>query len=551
MSLCWTVLPEVVDPIAIMRQAWEHRLTACNAALFEHGPFVYLCPFGQLRQWLSAKVIQDLPGEWQVCFRLEAEEEVHLAKTTTKAVLRDVLLRFIAAPSSLLEQCKIKCHLCERPLAASVQELNAIHDHWQLLMCGHHVGDFSFRLHPQSVPQVNTTSSGISPTLEVGQAEEAIIELPVPDKFIDFCDVGYFGSLLQCIKAAGLDHDQVGLMLHIVHHQLPGAVSCLTSVPQVEHLLPLLRQHLVAGESLAITSTFEACHPKANASRFVHIFKPSDDPLQIAVAVVLPGHLSVVHVSLHSEPNRLPTFTVGSHLYSVHQINGIPAVQHTGPLQNGTLLHLARSDQIRVGGHHLASGATPTLDAGADFQARTEYMCITHGWIAADELWSITQNIMFMQDQARFTAPVYWNHRDGEFTLSPFGEIVLFNNTINVICVLIDDHWAAIEIHRRGDSAHLTFVQMPIHLHTAATLVIARLLDFTPHRLTTSSVHDQHLPRLCGWRLVQRCVMWFDIDDQFQDEAFHGVADHYRDIINLTLECSLEDWRTYTWHFLH
>ena len=177
----------------------------------------------------------------------------------------------------------------------------------------------------------------------------------------------------------------------------------------------------------------------------------------------------------------------------------------TGPLLDGTVLHLSRSTQIKAGGHHLASGATPTLDTGADFQARTEYMCITHGWIAADELWSITQNIMFTQDQARFTAPVYWNQRDGDFTLSPFGEIVLLNNTINVICVLVDDHWAAIEITRRGDSAHLTFVQMP--LHTAATFVVARLLDIAPHRLTTSSVHDQHLPHLCGWRLVQRWLL--------------------------------------------
>lgn len=136
--------------------------------------------------------------------------------------------------------------------------------------------------------------------------------------------------------------------------------------------------------------------------------------------------------------------------------------------------------------------------------------------------------------------------RDGEFTLSPFGEIALFNNTINVICVQIDDRWAAIEIHRSGDSAHLTFVQTPLHLHTAATFVVARLLDIAPHRLTASSVHYQHLLHLCGWRLVHRWIMWFDLVDEFQDEAFHGVADHFRDIIHLTLECSVEDWRSYS-----
>lgn len=60
-----------------------------------------------------------------------------------------------------------------------------------------------------------------------------------------------------------------------------------------------------------------------------------------------------------------------------------------GLIQQGTLLHLQRSHEIRAGGGHLASGATPTLPAGANFQARTEYMCVTRGWIASDELWSI------------------------------------------------------------------------------------------------------------------------------------------------------------------
>ena len=215
------------------------------------------------------------------------------------------------------------------------------------------------------------------------------------------------------------------------------------------------------------------------------------------------------------------------------------------PLQNGALLSLQRSHEIRAGGHHLSSGATPTLAAGADFQARAEYMCNTHGWIAADELWSITQNIMFMQDSYKFTAPVYWNQQDSDFTLSPFGELYLFNNTTNVICVLVDDHWAAIEIRRTADAANLNFVQLPQHLQNAATRVVARLLDIAPHRLSTSSEHEEHLPHLCGWRLVQRWVQLFDLADDFQPESFAGVADRFHDTITMTMECALEDWRTY------
>ena len=51
----------------------------------------------------------------------------------------------------------------------------------------------------------------------------------------------------------------------------------------------------------------------------------------------------------------------------------------------------------------------------------------------------------------------YWNQQNANFTLSLFGELMLINNSTNVICILVDDHWAAIEIRRVADGAHLTF----------------------------------------------------------------------------------------------
>lgn len=83
------------------------------------------------------------------------------------------------------------------------------------------------------------------------------------------------------------------------------------------------------------------------------------------------------------------------------------------------------------------------------------------------------------------------------------------------------------------------------HLRTPATFIVARLLGIAPHRLSTSNERDERLPRLCGWRLIQRWVQRFDLEDDFQQEDFHGVADHFRDIMRLTMECSLGDWQTY------
>ena len=53
----YATLPEVIDPVSVMRDAWEHRLTAKTALLFEQGPFVRLAPFASARQCLRTKDI--------------------------------------------------------------------------------------------------------------------------------------------------------------------------------------------------------------------------------------------------------------------------------------------------------------------------------------------------------------------------------------------------------------------------------------------------------------------------------------------------------------
>ena len=331
----------------------------------------------------------------------------------------------------------------------------------------------------------------------------------------------------------------------MVHHLLPGAVRLGRNQANYDEVLAGMQRLLSSNERLITTLAHEGEAGSSPSFRIIHVFEELAQSDGIAVAVRVPAEERVMHSIVGSAPMPLPTFQFQGSLHEVALINGVPSDQHVGSLQHGALLSLRRSHEIRAGGHHLSSGATPTLAAGADFQARAEYMCNTHGWIAADELWSITQNIMFTQDSYKFTAPVYWNQQDSDFTLSPFGEIYLFNNTTNVICVLVDDHWAAIEIRRTADAANLNFVQLPQHLQNAATRVVTRLLDIAPHRLSTSSEHEEHLPHLCGWRLVQRWAQLFDLADEFQPESFAGVADRFHDIITMTMECALEDWRTY------
>ena len=549
MCICvglYAVLPESIDPVSIMRDAWEHRLTAQSAVLFEQGPFVRLMPAAQVHQCLTPKVISQGQGEWRVQFLLDAGATILETRAPSTATFIEVLTAVFDGPEGLFQQSSLLSSGSTGSTGMNLRELAAIADDWDLLIG--RICLLRCRVILQPVVQSLNVCVATDPcpaTVPIIDLVNDAIELPCPGTLEMFGASEVFVKLLEIMKRIDFVKGSEYIPVYVVHHMLPGAVRLGCNHANYDEVLAGLQRLLSSNERLITTFAQDRVADGSSPSRIIHIFEQLAPSEGVAVIVCLPEEQQVMHSIVGSAMKPLPTFQFKGALLEVAWINEAPSDQFVGPLQHGALLSLQRSHEIRAGGHHLSSGATPTLAAGADFQARAEYMCNTHGWIAADELWSITQNIMFMQDSYKFTAPVYWNQQDSDFTLSPFGELYLFNNTTNVICVLVDDHWAATEIRRTADAANLNFVQLPRHLQNAATRVVARLLDIAPHRLSTSSEHEEHLPHLCGWRLVQRWIHLFDLAEDFQPETFAGVADRFHDIITMTMECALEDWRTY------
>ena len=538
----YAILPEAINPISIMRDAWDHRLTAKNAVLIEQGSFVRLMPVSLVRQLLHTKVIGHEQGEWRVIILFHGDDEEFERRATMAMTFAEVLSSMFQGPDELFPQCSLHSEVRACDLTCSIREIAAIADDWTLRLGNVGIANCRLILQPELTEKPSEIHATNWPaTVPCVDLTSSTVELCPPGPLEAFGSCATFASILDAMHPIEFVKGPVWFKAVVVHHALPGALQIRRNQANFEALLPALRNLLKPNEQLATTLAFDSAARDTAAFRIIHIFKISSAIGEVAITAHIPSEELVIHAVVDSTDGSLPTFALNQSLYQIEEINGSPRIQHVGSLQPGALLQLTRSPDIKAGGHHLSSGATPTLRAGSNFQARAEYMCNTHGWIAADELWSITQNILFMQDSFKFTAPVYWNQADSDFTLSPFGELYLYNNTTNVICVLIDDHWAAIEICRNADAAHLTFVQLPQHLHSAATFVVARLLDIAPHRLTSSSEHEEHLPHLCGWRLVQRWIHRFDIEDNFQPETFAGVADRFHDIINMTMECALED----------
>ena len=215
----------------------------------------------------------------------------------------------------------------------------------------------------------------------------------------------------------------------------------------------------------------------------------------------------------------------------------------TIPLKHGDILVIQSTFQNRAGGHHL-SGTPMILPADANFSDRAEFPTNTHGWIAADEVHFICQLLHWATDQGpRYSAPVYWDQEESEFTDAPFGPPTIWTNATTHMPILVGNHWCALEIVRTDDAVSVTTIHVPRHLHTRIILILARLLDVAPHRMQIQHDRTMHSPHLCGWQLIERWANQIGVRDTIAiNDSQLPTTPELHEQISIVLQSSIEDW---------
>lgn len=236
------------------------------------------------------------------------------------------------------------------------------------------------------------------------------------------------------------------------------------------------------------------------------------------------------------------TFELNQQQHHIQATNTLPVDQRSGPLHSGDVLQLATTDTIRAGGHH--GGPLLVLPADASFTQRAEFATNTHGWLAADEMHFIGQILHWtVPNGPKHSAPAYWDTEKSEFEESPFGAPTIWLNAHTILPVLIDNHWCSLEIHRADSAVAVTTFQVPAHLHCRIILILARLLDYGPHRMLIAHSRDQRTPHLCGWHLVHRWVQDQALLETLATAEERPIpAGELHDQVALVLQASIEDW---------
>lgn len=138
------------------------------------------------------------------------------------------------------------------------------------------------------------------------------------------------------------------LQVFLVHYQWPGTVSFILPPEQWPRLEEQLATFSTDQLKLAVTTIFDSCVQSCHSVKVCHFYLAEGIDGNIPVAIMLPAKDEVQHVVVESQAPALPTFTRDGELFDVHRINGVPAIQHTGPLSQGTLDLQTSKQQVTI-----------------------------------------------------------------------------------------------------------------------------------------------------------------------------------------------------------
>ena len=190
---------------------------------------------------------------------------------------------------------------------------------------------------------------------------------------------------------------------------------------------------------------------------------------------------------------------------------------------------------VRAGGVHDVCKKRLVLLPGATFGERCEFAANTDGWAATDEVWHITSIFNWSTPNIQFLVPVFWDTRINELVPCDGQQFGFHNNTISILPLLIDNHWAGVEVIRLAEVIQVVLVRAT---GTASTPTSDSCED-----LRCQLAWREQIFNLCGWTLLHRWSAMLPIEDWTDPVDLTAIPPAKLQAIHIAIEASQEDWR--------
>ena len=535
-------------PAHLVRQAWDQRLTSQTALV------------QVFDQWLTVMKAEDiaatmLPRTLPMSFdgpmlSLELEHVTSLnvwkAKVPPKASLTTtvILTMFTKGinPDALRFCTKDQRALRDIPLVEaftrSPEVLCSIWQHPLVLLR---------TLSAQSVCPASSCDAAVSPTLpfSVEDLPRQLVIEPVPPVQPP---PGRFHALLQFLDFNSKWHPEQARTkqrVSLLWEDPPGVLTIeLDSTVPAADLQEQLATHFGSDMYTVYQSPFSIPRIALGPLFTVRLCDHPNDAL-----VVFQKLQTEVWVRACVVPKQLARDTsivtaTGTYIISNH--NNRPCTTDTLHTANGDLFLIEPAPSVHAGGHHRWTRRPETLGRGAHFTDRIGFAINTHGWVASDEMHSAMMHLTrnFPEDIAEFNL-LRWNSEENEFDDELYGEPRFATSGRTINAVLVDNHWAAIEVNRIGHHTQLHVFGLGPLLADRAIHIMCRSLEIAPHR-AQQHVHAGMPPEhLCGWFLLFRYYRLCRIHDILPStmDLFNSLPAFRRAEIREAWEAGQEDWR--------
>ena len=440
-----SITGERIDPLQLVRQAWAAPLTALNTVVFHQGDFVHFVKNTYLHQWLQANPTTGSEVFEHVNCRGQVHDmffEKALPRSTPGSSIGRSCFN---GPADLVDQLALVNSDAKGHMHLPVETFAGLAQDWDISVGLCKLGNCQLDSPPQDV---TTEVIEISPTLPFAPADHA--DAPQGDEYEwkSFVDSDFFQVVQPVIETLQDDTTTKENTIAIVQQD---AMLCTTfwctssdvqqciqkcstidgffssTLARVRGMIIALLQRIQPANKIPIT-----------------VFEANCDPPQATIGQVDSAATTAYPISIRASE------------MSIRLVNGQALDQHT-TLHAGDFVLCIPKTTIYAGGHHDALVPPPSLPAGSTLSARLEFMTNTHGWMASDEMFFYTQDLMWMQQELKFSLPAMWDIHKTSFDETGYGEPCIFNNATTVIPIMIRSHWGAA---KRDGRTFVTLVQV-------------------------------------------------------------------------------------------
>lgn len=527
-----SITGERIDPLQLVRQAWAARLTAHNTVVFHQGDFVHFVRNTHIHQWMQASNCSRKESLARVKCSGHVQEvpfDQVIPGTTEGAIIGQSCFQ---GPLDLINQIALVNVEAKANMQFPIQTLAGLARDWDIFV-GHCKLGICHLDVIASAPATEVIE--ISPTLPFEPEDQVAACLEDGPEWLSFVNSDFFRVVQAVIETLQDDNTTRRTSITIIQQASNQWTSVKCSGCDAQHCIEKC-------SAIQDYHTSVLAHGRGTIIALLQHEQLANRMPLIVVDIDQDPPLATIIQVKQSATVDCPVWVDEEEKF-IQSVNGQSTSQRAA-LHAGDFISCHSRPKIFAGGHHANLTNPPSLPAGSTLTARLEFMSNTHGWMASDEMYFYTQDLMWMQQELKFSPPVMWEINKTTLDETGFGEPCIFNNATTVIPIMIRAHWGAAEITKRDGRTFVTLVQVHEDFRQSLIHIITRLIDIPQERVTLHYTAENYQPHLCGWNLMMRWYSWgghhLQIDDisaQFQPDAQVYAA------LEMAMQCSIEDWR--------